>query len=428
MKLTAGLTLLLGLGAAGAAHACETGAYSAPGGDVLVLTTPSSGGVRYTFFDGRRGKLNEPGAPVRCEGDQVISGDSQNQIHWRKLPLRVTRTRFSSDGVQLTGELIEPEKPGKQTPLVVMAHGSENFGWVGGRVATPYLLAAKGISAFIFDKRGTGLSEGKFNMNFPRLARDLTAAAAQARAMAKGRHGQFGLHGFSQGGWVAPLAAQTVKPDFLVINYGLVLSPLEEDAAQVETELRALGYGPEVLAKAKQVTDATGALLAARFERGYEQLAQVRAAYGSEPWFRQIKGEFTGDILALDDATLRREGRARFDGDEIEWSYNPLPSLQSTTMPTLWIAAGNDREAPPELTLERLAKLREGGRDIDVAIFPRTDHGIVEFEEQPDGTRTYTNYAAGYLALLVDWSKGCISPPYGNAELLNVKSWSPTCR
>jgi pimeloyl-ACP methyl ester carboxylesterase len=292
----------------------------------------------------------------------------------------------------------------------------------------PYILAANGISAFIFDKRGTGLSEGEFHMNFRRLARDVSAAAAHARTAARGRHGSLGLHGFSQGGWVAPLAAEAVRPDFIVVNYGLALSPQEEDAEEVETELKALGYGPDVLARAREVTGATGALITSGFTDGFEMLQRVRNAYGNEPWFEAIEGEFSGGILALDEATLRREGPERFDKLDIEWDYDPMTVLRSVTAPVLWIGAGSDRAAPPEVTLERLGALRAEGRPIQIAIFPRTDHGILEYVENPDGTRIGTRHAPGYFPLLVDWTKGCLTHVYGDVALTDVTDRRRDCR
>jgi len=41
---------------------------------------------------------------------------------------------------------------------------------------------------------------------------------------------------------------------------------------QVATELRALGYGEDVLAEAREITDATAEVLATKFKGGLEQL------------------------------------------------------------------------------------------------------------------------------------------------------------
>src|SRR5437667_9249203 len=63
--------------------------------------------------------------------------------------------------LMLAGLLIEPPDA-KETkpPLVVCVHGSESTASIN-RNRYPYVLAAQGISAFVFDKRGAGASEGK---------------------------------------------------------------------------------------------------------------------------------------------------------------------------------------------------------------------------------------------------------------------------
>lgn len=407
---------------------CEAGAYRSGSGAVVVLThTP--GGSRYAFDDGRRGSLDDNDKTVQCDGGALqVRGADGGKGRWAKLPLHITRTRFRSGDAELAGELIEAVDTAEKPPLVVLAHGSENFGWTGGRVPHPYLLAANGVSAFIFDKRGTGRSEGEFNMNFHRLARDLAAAAKEARRLAAGRYSRFGLQGFSQGGWVAPLAAKDTGAEFLLINYGLVLSPAEEDAEQVQTELKERGYGEDILSQAREVTDATAAVISSHFETGYDGLAKVREKYGRQPWFTEIKGEYTGDLITTGERELREKGRANYDNLDIEWGYDAMPALSALSVPVLWIVAGSDRAAPPQTTMARLADLRRAGKAIDTAVFPDTDHGIVEFVEQADGSRKYTGYAKGYFRLLADWSRGCLSPPYGRASFSELKSPLKPCR
>ena len=76
-------------------------------------------------------------------------------------------------------------------------------------------------------------------------------------------------------------------------------------------------------------------------------------------------------------------------------------------------ACGADREAPPEIPLQRLAALKAEGKPIDVYVFPDTDHGIAEFTQAADGSRTVTRIADGYFRLLADWIKGATRGPYG---------------
>lgn len=399
---------------AAALAACTVGAYRGPDESfVAIVELPDSaktGVYRYAFGDGRFGSTGD--WQVACSGARVTVGDKA----WPRIALKETRVTFRSGDITLAGILIEPpSRAGAKPPLIVTVHGSENTAWIH-RQRGPYMLAAQGVSVFAFDKRGTGTSGGTYNQNFHKLAADVVAASATARRMAAGRYSRFGLFGGSQGGWVAPRAANDAGAQFVAVGFGLLVDPLEEDSSQVATELREAGYGADVLAKAKQVTDATGAVMAAHFRDGYADLAAVKARYGKEPWFAAIKGEFTGDVLRTPEADLRATGAAKFDNLDIDWRYDAVGELRKVKAPQLWIIAGADREAPPAETIARLQTLRGEGKSIRIVRFPDTDHGIVEFTQGADGTRTATRTADGYWRLLADWIKGRRSPPYGRAE------------
>lgn len=406
----------LALAAQAAATTCQPGAYSGPDGQFLVIMersdTAQSGAWRWWAEDGRFGLTNN--GSVTCRGDTL---DVQT-VTYRKIALRLTPTRFKSGDLTLNGMLIEPPaNAGTKPPLVVTVHGSERTAAVK-YAQYPWILAAQGVAAFVYDKRGTGDSQGSYNQNFHDLAADAAAASKEAKRLAAGRFSRFGLLGGSQGGWVAPRAANDAGADFVAVGFGLLIDPLEEDASQVRAELTEAGYGEDVLKQAREITDATGNLMAEHFLKGYERLAAVKARYGKAPWFAKIKGEFTGDILALDEATLRREGRAKFDNLDLDWRYDAMGWMRKVKVPQLWVIAAQDREAPPQTTIDRLQTLRREGHDIAIVRFPDTDHGMVEFTQAPDGTRTATRVTDGYFRLLGDWIKGRTNPPYGRGEFL----------
>lgn len=391
---------------------CQPGAYRSPDGDLAAISIEPPGKFKYRFLDGRGGAVSDENSPVVCAGKALLVQQDGQVTHWARLDLNVTETRFSSDGATLAGMLIEPaENPGKP-PLVVMAHGSENWGWLPARYPLPFLYAAQGVSVFIFDKHGTGQSEGTFHMNFRRLAQDLVAASAEARRLAHGRFSSLGIHGGSQGGWTAPLAVEAAGADFMIISFGGIFSPLEEDAEQVLDELRVRGYGPDVLAKAKEVTNATATIVSSSYKQGYEQLARVKAAYGDEPWFKAIRGDFTGSVLAASEEELR----ARRSTMQIDWHHDSMAPLQDLSVPTLWILAEQDLHSPVALTSDRLRMLIEAGKPIQVVTFPDTDHGMFEFTQSAAAERHFTRLTEGYQRLLADWAKGELRPPYGRAR------------
>lgn len=391
---------------------CPTGLFQSPDGQdrVIIVARPSTSSYRYTFLNGQRGDVGAPSAPVGCT-DGALFGDERTA--WTSVGVRRTEVSFRSHDTKLGATLLEPPGPGPH-PLVVFVHGSERTSPLLG--SYPLMLVAQGISVLAYDKRGTGKSEGEYTQNFELLADDAAAAMTEARRVAAGRFGRIGYFGGSQGGWIAPLAATRSSSDFVAVGFGLIGSPIEEDREQVLTEMRGRGYGEPDLSEARQVARATAELVRSRFTRGYDHLAEARRRYGAKPWFNQIEGEFTGAVLRENEASLRRVGAAIFDNLELIWDYDSRPVLAKLRVPQLWILAEADREAPPATTLAALQQARAGGSDLTIYSFPDTDHGIVEFAQASDGSRTYTRVTDGYFRLLGDWIKGNTNGTYGRAR------------
>jgi len=417
-------TVLLSFGlfcTADVAATCATGPYGAGGdGDfVVVVSVPSipAPGQRYLFRDGRRGSTLEEGGPARCAaGEMLVRQADGRTAHWPRLALKETDTSFTSSGSQLAGRLIEPESKAPGLPLVVMVHGSERSSSKGSSYA--YALAAQGIRVFAYDKRGTGDSEGEYTQNFELLADDAAAALDHARKLAQGRFGRAGYYGGSQGGWVAPLAATRSRADFVAIGFGLVVSPIDEDREQMIDEARTAGLDEHAIERIKQLSGATAQLLTSHFSDGFDALSKLRRDLEREPWITAIHGEHSGAMLRTSDADLRRVGRARFDNLELIWDYDAVAALKRLDTPLLWVLAGEDREAPIETTRDALSSLVAAGKPIEVYMFPDTDHGMFEYQVQPDGTRQSTRITDGYLRLIGEWIKGETTNGYGRGVRL----------
>ena len=377
---------------------CETGLYRSAGGEAVALAPLPDGKTRYLFVDGRRGTLTDEAAPLRCVDGRLLAGATGAE--WTKAALTSTNASFDSHGAKLNGVLIR--SPGDAPrPLIVLVHGSER---TSPRDSVyPYIFAALGLDVFHYDKRGTGRSQGDFTMNFEILADDAAAAMTEARRLDAGRFSRAGYFGGSQGGWVAPLASTRSQADFVVVGFGLTASPVEEDRDQVLAELRAKGASAQDLKEATEVAAATARLVRSHFVSGYEELAAVRRKYGNRSWFKTIEGEYTGAILARSEAELRRVGQPIFDEVELIWDYDSVAALRRVKVPILWVLAEQDREAPPEETRARLLSLRGEGKDIALYSFPDTDHGMMQFTQAADGTRTVTRIADGYFRLIGDW-------------------------
>jgi len=410
---------------------CHAGAYRLDDGrfiDVAALSDPAQ--LRWRMLDGRSGRLahhddgtwtSTLGWTNRADGVRVDFGDCvQGRITVDghagiRQEFTVTETTFPGNSVTLRGRLVMP-KGRKAVPIVVEVHGSEDYSALQG-YHTQYLYPAHGIGVFLYDKRGTGGSSGTYTQDFHLLSDDAKAALAEARRLAGKRVARIGFDGGSQGGWVAPLAASKSDADFVVVSYGMLESPLAEDREQVMLDLRTAGFGDDVLAQAREVTEATGVVVATRGARGWEQLDAVRAKYATQPWWNAMKGEYTGLIAQHSREQVMAMAPQLEKGTT--WDHDPMPVMRALHVPQLWVLAASDREAPPVETRRRLATLAQEGRAITSVVFPDTDHGILEFETDADGARTSTRYAEGYYRLLIDWIKrGRLDgASYGRAQI-----------
>ncbi len=402
--------------------ACAYGAYEFPNGMFASVTPTAGQSLRITFMDGQTWRLKpapgtrEPAsafmpfvgwtdrpAPdasvtVACrEGTVTITGGALAGTGKRQT-LDVTDTTFESHGLKLAGRLTMPRLEGA-IPVAVLVHGSERDSAIlFSRMQ--YLLAAKGIGVFAFDKRGTGKSEGTYSQDFHLLSDDAAAALKKARAMAGALASEVGFQGGSQAGWIAPLAGRKANADFVVVGFGLVESPLAEDREEVFDDLRTAGYGEDVIVKAREITDATGRVMASDFKDGFDELDAVRAKYQKEPWYPKVEGEFTGDFLAYPNWALSLLGPVVDVGTS--WEYDPVPALHAYEKPHLWVLAGRDSSAPATNTLRILREVQVTRTNLDIVMFPTADHGIIEFDEK-DGKRLQTRFSDGYFQLVADW-------------------------
>lgn len=413
------------------AVACLVGLYRLDDGRVVDFSPVSDGGLRWRQMDGRSGRLKRDASGAwhgtvgwtdRTDTTPIALGScdaptlSFDGHKGQRQTFASVETRFEGNGETLAGRLVLPPGDGP-VPIAVLVHGSEGY---SARTFNYFqrLFPAHGIGVFVYDKRGTGDSTGRYSQDFHLLADDAAAALREARRLAGARAGRVGFSGGSQAGWIEPLAATRSDADFVAVSYGLADSPLAEDRDQVQLDLRTAGHGPDVLAKAREVTDATGVVMASHFKEGYERVAQLKDKYGHEPWWNDMKGEFTGEIVRHPALALRVIGPFRDQGTT--WDYDSMPALRAVKVPLLWIIAGADAEAPPEETRRRLLSVADGRPQVTVVEFPGTDHGILEFETAADGERTPTRAADGYFRMLVEWIRDgkLMQPPYGNAQFL----------
>jgi len=420
-------------GAARAADAsvgnCHVGAYRLTDGSVVDVGPSDGSNLRWRRADGTTGSLTSHadgtwtsmlGWTDRPDGIKVAFSDCAKGridfagMHGQRIAFDVTNVRFQGAGVTLAGRLVLPKGHGR-VPIVVLVHGSEHMSALDF-YSLQRMLPASGIGVFVYDKRGTGASGGTYTQSFLTLADDAIAAVGEAKRLAGARAGRIGYQGGSEGGWVAPLAAKISPVDFVIVGFGLAVSPLDEDREAIAYDMQRQGYGPDVMAKAMQVADASAAILLSNFRSGYDKLDAVKRKYGKEPWFKHVHGDITWALLAWPAQKLKQEGPVLFAGVPVQ--YDPMPVLRNLDTPQLWILGGEDADAPSAETIKRLRGLRQASRPITLAVCPHAEHGIYRFETKPDGTRVDTRNPDGYFAMMRDFIlSGKLQGKYGNAVL-----------
>jgi len=415
-----GLILLAFAGQAGAQTKgdrngdCRIGIYQLHDGSDVDIGLTDGDHLRWRRKDGTTGVLTETsndqwtstlGWTGRSDGKHVSFPEcSTGKIVFdgmpgQRIPLDVKDTMFQGAGVRLAGRLVMPKGHAK-VPIVVLVHGSEDFS-ARDFYALQRQFPTDGIGVFVYDKRGTGASSGRYSQSYLMLADDAIAAMHEAKRLAGDRAGRVGYQGTSQGGWVAPLAAKIEPVDFVIVAYGLAVSPLEEDREAIALDMTRQGYGADVMVRAMKVADATAAIVRSNFREGYDQLAALRAQYANEPWFKHVHGDISFYMLDNPEATLREKGPVLLA--DVPADYDPMPVLRNLDAPQLWILGEDDIEAPSAETASRLRGLIAQGQPITLAMFPHADHGIYEYETGADGTRISTRNSDGYYRMMRDF-------------------------
>jgi hypothetical protein len=238
-------------------------------------------------------------------------------------PVETEAVSFISQGVRLSGTIYIPKI---SHAAVVLVHGSGQEQRMHEFAA---LLAASGCAVFTYDKRGVGASEGVYagpemrtnnidSANLHLLAQDARAAVNLLKQKLPSL--PIGLLGFSQAGWIIPLAA-TDNPlvEFMVLFSGPTVTTLEQLRFQFYTAGRTDFWEHHTEADARE--------------------------------------------------------HLQNDPDRFQFApTDPKESLAALTIPGLWLFGGKDIQIPANLCIEDLQALKAQGKPYDYALFPELGH------------------------------------------------------
>jgi pimeloyl-ACP methyl ester carboxylesterase len=406
---------------------CHVGVYRLSDGTAVDIAPSEGDTLRWRLLSGETGQLHKQtngtwtstyGWTNRLDGKAVFFNCDKGTITFGKesgqrISLRVGDTTFDSGDVKLVGRLIMPIG-NERVPVVVLIHGSEHSSGID-TLFLQRIFPALGIGAFVYDKRGTGRSGGVYTQDYNLLALDAVNAMNEARRLAGARLERIGYWGGSQGGWVAPLAANKAPVEFAIISYGLAVNVIDEDQESVALDMYFHHHSAADTAKALELASAGEHVVATHGMDGYAQFDALRQKYKSEPWYKDVHGDYLFMFLPLDQKQIIK---AIKPFAATPFNYDPMPALRASTTPQLWILGGNDLDAPSGETSKRIKSLIAEGKDYTLVVYPRAEHGMTLYELDTKGERISTRYALGYFQMMADFIKnGRVGDHYGNAEI-----------
>lgn len=261
----------------------------------------------------------------------------------------------AADSARLSGTLYLPLEPG---PYAVMIMHPGSHRWTRD-LWNPWFerLNNIGVAVLSYDKRGVGRSEGECCPfqdpgYFPLLAGDLIGAARELAGYPDVDPTRIGLFGFSQGGWVVPIAAAEAPGE---IAYLFV------------------GSGPTV-------------------------------TLGEELLYSRLTGDDQCMLTGLSDDEIENEldmaGPSLFD---------PRPYVEAVTQPVLWQYCNNDTSIPVDRSIRILEEVRAmTGADFTIQRFDDCNHTFVAGGGvcQIDGT--HVDWSRPVLDWLIE--RGIASP------------------
>ncbi|QFU87181.1 S9 family peptidase [Amycolatopsis sp. YIM 10] len=257
---------------------------------------------------------------------------------------------FTSASKTMHGSVVAPAPEGVRRPGMVLVHGSGEGNREELRKQAE-AFAAQGVVSLIYDKDTTNYS--LLERDFSALADDAVAALDYLRTRPEVDPERVGLWGFSEGGWVSPLAAtRTEHAAFLVVVGANGVSPAEAQSWSYRQWLRKQGVSNE-------------------------------------------------SVLDLASGTATRV--AAEAGLFPEATFDPVPALEKLRVPVLAIWGAQDRQSPPRDAAALFADTQADNPAFTMRTFPEAHHGL---GHTTDGFDRLEGFVPGFPELVGSWVNG----------------------
>ena len=254
--------------------------------------------------------------------------------------------QFSNSSVSLSGVLFKPFLTGKVVPYVILIHGSDyqdrNTPYYH---SLGYSLATKGIGVLLYDKRGCGKSTGKWETSdFSDFANDAVSALQYLKNRKDLNISKIGFLGTSQGGWIAPIAAnQTTDCAFVILNVGPSVSVFEQDLNRVQYSMTEDGLEKATIDSAIDYSKLYFKYVQTNNLKDWKSLEKFGSSIKDKSWVEYVN--------------LPKNQ----NDEDINWwrknDFNPSQNLKNIKCKVLSIFGGKDILVPPQENKSKMDSL-----------------------------------------------------------------------
>jgi len=312
----------------------------------------------------------------------------------RQLVVKHQEVTFSSAGAQLSGTLFYPENRRSLAAVVVLHAASDP-----SRDAPLYdhlkqMLPPLGVAVFVFDRRGTGESNGggHGSHDFDVLSDDGVAAFRMLSKDSRIDPRRIGFWGLSQGGWLTLLAARKEPRAAFAIaaSAPMVTADVQMNFASVNI-LRVRGYPQATIDQAIATRHAIDDYVRGKGNR--TTVSQALSAAEKQPWFEEIY--LSGKMI--DDPDWRQQ-----------ISSDPMRSIKGSSVPTLLIYGQEDLWIPVGTTIRKLEASAGLHPNITTKIIADASHEMMigtDPKDEIDPTK-FPNFAPNapeYFGIMSAW-------------------------
>ena len=305
------------------------------------------------------------------------------------LPYDSVDITFHDGAVRLAGTLCIPRSSGRHPAVVILQGSGGETRWGTNRFIADR-FARLGIAALVYDKRGSGASTGDWkSSSYDDLARDALAAIDLLASRSDIDPKRIGLHGHSEGGIIAPIAAvqAPTKVAFIVAEDTVAGMVRDQDVYRVSQAIRQAGFTDAEIQQAMRMYLLM--LDVACGSKSYRELEIASQPVRDQKWY-----EWLG--IPPEDSYL--------------WSWYPkignLDSLvfwKQVHVPVLLVYGELDQLVPVDESLTKIEASLDAARTPYTAIIvPGAQHNLTV---RPDKSAPFFWWksARGLIDLVVAW-------------------------